>query len=828
MEKVIGENFMSRPGGPRLSVPAVFAVLGLLSLGLSACRPPGETAPAEGQAESLPLPTGLRLDPAGPGFDVGNMPLAVAVAPGDPGRLVLLLSGYREQGLQVADAAAGRVLQTLPQPGAFLGLAFSPDGKTLYASGGNDDAVFRYDWQGGAATLRDRIELEAKARPAAAGRRFPAGLAVSPDGARLYVAENLSDTLAVLDAASGRVLQRLPAGPLPYGVAVAPDGTVWVSAWGGDAVTSFSSDGSGGLKASGAIEVGRHPSALLLGAGGRRLFVASATTNRVAVVDTAARRVVATLQDPPPSGPDEGSTPNALALSADGTRLFVAEGDANAVAVFDLSAGTSGVSGQSGAHGQDRLAGRVPSRWYPAGLALAGETLYVVDGKGRGTRPNPGGSQPGRPLDPLQYTLGQLNGTVTTLKTGWSAAELADLTRRVERANGWDRPRGDRRYPPFKHVIYIIKENRTYDQVFGDQPGGDGDPSLLFFPRDVAPNHRALAERFGLFDRFFVNAEVSSQGHIWSTAAYVTDYGEKTVPTAYAGKREDPAEREHHEAEEPAGGFLWHLAREKGISFRNFGEATEPEKEADGSVRYTTVRSGLQAVTDPDYPGYDLTISDQRRADVWLQRLRTWEESGDMPTLQLLWLPNDHTSGARPGAPTPHAYMSDNDRALGRVIEALSKSRFWKDTVVFCLEDDSQAGPDHVDSHRSVLLVISPYNRPGTVHRFVNTTDVLATIEAILGLRSLSQFDHFGRPLAGLFAAEPDLRPYQALQPSVPWTEVNPPAGPGAMASAELELDEVDSGQDELFNLALWQAVKGDAPFPGVTRATLLDLERGK
>jgi YVTN family beta-propeller protein len=799
----------------------------VLSLGLAACRPapPGETepAPAERAPESLPLPTGLRLDPAGPGFDVGNMPLAVAVAPGTPGRLVLLLSGYREQGLQVVDPAAGRVLQTLPQPGAFLGLAFSPDGQTLYTSGGDDDAVFRYDWKDGAAALRDRIELEHK-EDKARGRRFPAGLAFSPDGTRLYVAENLSATLAVLDTASGKVLQRVPTGPLPYGVAVAPDGTVWVSAWGGDSVTSFAPDGSG-LKASGDLAVGRHPSALLLGAGGRRLFVASATTNRVAVVDTAARRVLATLEDPPPSGPNQGSTPNALALSADGSRLYVAEGDANAVAVFDLSADTSGATG---ARGQNKLAGRVPSRWYPAALASQGETLYVVDGKGRGTRPNPGGSQPGKPLDPLQYTLGQLNGTVTTLKTSWSSAELADLSRRVERANGWDRPRGDHRYPPFKRVIYILKENRTYDQVFGDQPGGDGDPKLLFFPREVAPNHRALAERFGLFDRFFVNAEVSSQGHIWSTAAYVTDYGEKTIPSLYADKRQDPEEQEHREAEEPAGGFLWHLAKEKGISYRSFGEATEPEKGPDGKTRYVPVFASLRPYTDPDYPGFDTQIPDARRADVWLERFREWERTGDMPVLQFLWLPNDHTAGARPGLPTPRAYMADNDHALGRIIEALSKSRFWKDTAVFVLEDDAQAGPDHVDSHRSVLLVVSPYNRPGTVHRFVNTTDVLATIEEILGLRPLSHFDHFGRPLAGLFAAEPDLHPYQALQPSVPWTEVNPPAGPGAMASAELDLDEVDSGQDDLFNLALWQAVKGDAPYPGATGATLLDLERGK
>lgn len=802
-------------------------ILGLaVGCALGGCRAaPVTPEPAE-ESERLPLPTGARLDPAGSAFDVGNMPLAVSLAPetpGSPGRLVLLLSGYREQGLQVADAASGRVLQTLPQPGAFLGLAFSLDGRTLWTSGGDDDSVFRYDWQDGAATLRDRIELEPK-EAGARGRRFPAGLALSPDGARLYVAENLSDSLAVLDAASGRLLQRLPAGSFPYGVAVAPDGTVWVSAWGGDAMAVFAPSAEG-LTAAGAVEVGRHPSALLLGAGGRRLFVTSASTDRIAVVDTAARKVIATLEDPPPSGPAQGSTPNALALSADGTRLFVAEADANAVALFDLSAGTSGVAT---ARGDDRLAGRVPSRWYPAALAREGETLYVVDGKGRGSRPNPQGPQPGGPLDPLQYTLGQLNGTVTTLRTGWSGAELADLTRRVERANGWDRVRekeNGRRAPSFAHVVYILKENRTYDQVLGDQPGGDGDPSLLFFPREVAPNHRALVERFGLFDRFFVNAEVSSQGHIWSTAAYVTDFGEKTIPSGYGDKR---AEIDTHEEEEPAGGFLWQLAQEKGITFRNFGEATQPEKGADGTVRWRPILPSLAPHTDPDYPGWDLEIQDQRRADLWIERLKEWERTGGMPTLQLLWLPNDHTAGGRPGLPTPRAYMADNDLALGRIVEALSNSRFWKDTVVFVLEDDAQAGPDHVDSHRSVLLVISPYTRPGTVHRFVNTTDVLATIEEILGLRSLSHFDHFGRPLAGIFAAEPDLRPYRALQPSVPWTEVNPPAGAGARASAELDLEEVDSGQDALFNAALWQAVKGDVPFPGTTRASLLDLERGR
>jgi len=791
-----------------------------------ACRPgpapPARSRPGEAEVR-LRLPTGVHLDPAGPSFAVGNMPLAVLPAPGLPGRFVLLLSGWREQGVQVVDAAQGagqgKVLQTLPQPGAFLGLAFSPDEETLYASGGDDDAVWRYDWKDGAATFRDRLELAAKEK-GKPGTRFPAGLALSPDGSRLYVAENLAGTLAVLDATDGRVLQRLPVGRFPYAVAVAADGTVWVSAWAEDTVAAFSPDTAGGnpLKASGRVEVGRHPSALLLNPDGTRLYVASASTDRVAVVDTHARRAVATLQDPPPSGPAEGSTPNALALSPDGKSLFVAEADANAVAVFDLAS--------------NRLAGRIPVEWYPAALSMTGSSLAVVNGKGRGTGPNPAGPRPDKPLDKASssYTLGQLNGSVTLLPATWTDTELTSLTRRVERANGWDARRPARRYPPFEHVIYILKENRTYDQVFGDLPQGDGDPSLVFFPREVSPNHHALAERFGLFDRFFVNAEVSNQGHPWSTSGYVTDFLEKTTPSDYSDRR-DEGEEGAGEADEPAGGWLWGIAREKGISFRNYGETMEKAQGPGGETVWKTKREGLAAVSNLKYPGWDLTLSDQLRADLWIADLQAAEKSGTMPALQLLWLPNDHTSGTRAGLPTPRAYMADNDYALARILEALSKSKFWKSTVVFVLEDDAQSGADHVDSHRSVLLVASPYNRPGLIHRFVNTTDVLATIEEILGLRSFSHFDHFGRTLADIFAAEPDLRPYEALPLAVPWTEVNPKpaaANTAAAASASLNLSIPDSGQDDLFNRVLWQAIKGERPYPSERRMPLLELERGR
>jgi hypothetical protein len=324
-----------------------------------------------------------------------------------------------------------------------------------------------------------------------------------------------------------------------------------------------------------------------------------------------------------------------------------------------------------------------------------------------------------------------------------------------------------------------------------------------------------------LFDRFFTNAEVSSQGHIWSTAAYVTDYTEKLVPSMYAFRR---PERDEGDVDEPASGFLWTAALEKGLGFRIYGELG---RAAGG--RYTSTKPALVPYTSATYPAYDLSIPDQRRADAWIAELAEFARTGEMPALQILHLPNDHTAGARPGRGTPRAMMADNDLALGRMVEALSKTPFWRDTVMFVLEDDAQAGPDHVDSHRSVMLVVSAYNGPGARHRFVNTTDVVATVEEILGLRSLSQFDHFGRPLREVFGETPDLSPYTALTPAVRLDEVNPAGTPAARESARLRLDRPDSGQDALFNRILWRAIKGGAmPFPAPARPSTLELLRAR
>lgn len=746
---------------------------------------------------TAPLATGVSLDPVGAAIDLGSMPLAMTLA--SPDKLAVVLSGWREQGVQIVDLKSGHVVQTLNQPSAFFGIVFSRDGKEFFVSGGNEDTIFCYAWRDGVATFERKIMLGEKSdKP---GSRYPAGLAVSQHGNFLYVAENVSDSLAVIDLAASKVVQRFPTDHYPYAVEVAANGKIYVSAWAADTIAEFQAKPDDLLTPLGKFKVGPRPSALLSNRAGTRLYAALAGTDRIAIVDTANRTVMRYLSDAAPAGPAEGSTPNALALSQDESRLFVAEADNNAVAIFDVSE-----KRRENATSRLRLQGRIPTDWYPTAILDSGGQLLVLNGKGHGSHANPDGPTPGEGIKrPLGYDLGQLNGSLRSIPDQISSSALADYSRRVAVANNWQARRARKSYPPFKHVVYIIKENRTYDQVLGDMKEGDGDPALVFFGRDISPNHHALALRFGLFDRFFTNAEVSSQGHIWSTAAYVTDFGEKTIPSAYANKREGV---DGEEIDEPMNGFLWTLARKKGISFRDYGEmAKAPEG-------WPVTQREVVAYLSPTYPPFNLKVPDQVRADAWIDELHKYIQSGKMPQLEIMHLPSDHTAGGRAGYRTPRAFMADNDLALGRIVEALSQSPFWKDTVIFVLEDDSQAGPDHIDSHRSCFFAISAYNPPGTIHRFVNTTDVVAAIEDILGLERLSKFDYFSRSLSEIFVDKPDLSPFTSVVPKVDMNETNPATTAAARASAELDFSAPDRIDDQTFNQLLWSMIKGSQPLP--------------
>ena len=746
------------------------------------------------------LPTGVRLDAVGDSVDLGSMPLNVVPAPGGE-KAVVVLSGWREQGIQVVDLRTRRVTQTLLQDGAFYGAAFSPDGNTLYVSGGNTDMLFVYAWRDGTAMLANKYELARAKTTDGTGTSYPAGIAVAANGKFVYVAENVGDRLAVVNAATGEIVQIFPTDHYPYGVILGGGGHVFVSAWGGTTVSDFRVLDDGKLAYLGRIQVGRHPSALAVS--GLRFYVALAGSDRVAIVNTHSRKVIRYFHDSAPGAPPEGSTPNALAISADRKRLLIAEADNNAVAVFDLATGKN--------------LGRIPTDWYPTAIAEVGPKILILSGKGHGTHANPDGPVPltnWPNVKPLAYTLGQLNGSLRLLPSRMTAAQLSAFNRRVTTANNWGQSHATRGYPPFKHVIYIIKENRTYDQVLGDLKEGDGDSSLVYFPDiTITPNHHALARRFGLFDRFFVNAEVSSQGHIWSTAAYVTDYGEKVIPSGYAGKR---GEVDGEDSDEPERGFLWTLTKHSGITFRDYGEMVK------GNPGWPVTQRDLGSDINPDYAPFDLVTQDQMRADVWIAEFQRFLRDGNMPQLELMWLPMDHLTAARPGKCTPFACMADNDLALGRIVQALSHSPYWKDTVIFVVEDDAQAGPDHVDSHRAPFFAISAYNRPGTVHRFINTTDVVAAIEDILGMGRLSKFDYFSRPLAEVFTSTPDLTPFDAITPKQDLNEKNPQNTAAARRSEGLDLSAPDRVDDQVYNRILWLMLKGDAPQPAIRNSAPL------
>jgi hypothetical protein len=329
-----------------------------------------------------------------------------------------------------------------------------------------------------------------------------------------------------------------------------------------------------------------------------------------------------------------------------------------------------------------------------------------------------------------------------------------------------------------------------------------------------------------------VNSEVSGQGHNWTTAAYATDYVEKTIPSNYSDRgRSYDYEGQNRESvpeddvNEPGTGYLWDLAARAGVSMRNYGEFTIQ----DARKRWVATKPVLARQTDPDFPGWDLATPDQKRVDAWLQEFQRFAAQDSLPALEILRLPNDHTAGGKAGSPTPRAYVADNDLALGRVIEALSRSRFWSHTVVFVLEDDAQDGPDHVDSHRSPMLVISAYNRLGVIHRFANTTDVVATIGAILHLGALSQFDFYGRPLQGIFAATPDTSAYSAIAPRTNMSERNPAEAPAAHASRALDLSREDLANETLFNHILWAVIKGpNRPYPRHARLATLEREQAR
>jgi YVTN family beta-propeller protein len=595
------------------------------------------------------------------------------------------------------------------------------------------------------------------------------------------------------------------------------------------------------------IPVGLHPCGMTLSPKGRFLYVANANSDSVSVINTRAEVVVETIPCRPAARLPFGSGSNALALSPDGSTLYVANGTNNCIAVVRLPAGAA-EGDSAGRPEKSAVAGLIPTGWYPGALRLSpdGRRLAVANVKGHGSL--------ARPLRPRRgHNSHDHLGSVSLIDVP-GPEQLAAYTRKVNENNrlayslaGLDRPRPDARPVPvpgrhgepsvIKHVLYVIKENRTYDQVFGDMKEGDGEPKLCVFGEEVTPNHHKLAREFVLLDNFYCSGVLSADGHSWADSAYVTDYLEK----AFGGfSRSYPDDGRDPLAFAPTG-FLWDNALAYRKTVRNYGEFVSEEDYSppgttwrdyyndhkkgrrDTKIRLKFNNKALEPLSHPTYPYFPLLVPDVYRADLFLEDLAAFEKKGEMPDLITMSLPCDHTQGTKPDFPTPRAMVADNDLALGRIVEAVSRSQFWKDTCILVVEDDPQNGYDHVDGHRTVALAISPYTRgKGVDHTQYNQTGMVKTIELILGLPPMNQMDLSATPMRYCFREAPDPAPYAAVANRVALDEMNPPlkkltgkALYWARKSLALNLREGDRADEDTLNRIIWHATRGyDVPYP--------------
>jgi YVTN family beta-propeller protein len=793
---------------------AIFFSLVFLSCQPQAAKPtfaPRDQVPGRLKDGRILLPNGWILDPAGEHLALGDLPLGLDVTPDE--RYAAVANSGGEQNVFIIDLKTRKIIDTLETSHTWLGVRFFDGGKQLAVSGGHRNAVFLFDFAEGKAVPRDTIKL---GEPFPQQRLGVAGLDVGADGQILFAVGKEDSMLYAYDLTLDSLRYRIKLPAEPYTCRAHPiRPEVFVSLWGGARVAVIDRAEE---KIVAQIAVGEHPNDMVFSPDVQRLFVANANLNSVSVIDIATRRISETIQTALAPEAPPGSTPNGLATSADGKQLFVANADNNYVAVFDVAV-----------PGRSHSLGFIPVGWYPTALRAlrTAATLLVVNGKGHGgSRANPKGPNPNQQnTDALSdYITRMFRGSLSFVPMP-AAAPLGSYSEKVYRNSPFAQrrqkvaeeylppnhpiPRKAGGSSPIKYVFYIIKENRTYDQILGDVPEGNGDCKLTLFPEEVTPNHHALAREFVLLDNLYANAEVSADGHEWSMAAYATDYVEKTWPEVYGKKGGSyPAEGQRRIAE-PKSGYIWDLCQRAKISYRSYGEFVEHAVEGRKDTMTTNVES-LQGRVAPYFPPYDLSIPDTTRFRIWRQEFDEFDKNGNLPRFQVIRLPNDHTAGTRKNMPTPRAMVADNDLALGMMIERISHSRYWKECAIFVVEDDAQNGPDHVDAHRMVGFVISPYVlRHSVDRRMYSTASVLRTMELILGLPPMTQFDASATPMHASFTDVPDFTPYTCRPANIDLKEMNPDNAYGQLRSEEMNLSVEDAIPDVEFNEIIWKSIRG-------------------
>ena len=785
----------------------------------------GTNVPATPNAASTELPSGWKITPAGRVVALaGDMPLRVLPLPGS--RALVLTGGYHDHSLSLIDIAAGKVLQTLELGKVWAGLGMDSSESNIFVSGGGPllerpgrnfqgvplEPVVRESMSLPVlrVTLRNNRFTPQPGLPIpglAEKDRFIAGVAVGRDGA-LFVVNSQKNTVYKLFPNNGSVVASVKVGYRPFAIAISPDSlTVAVSNWGDKSVSLLA---AATLKEFSRVPVGAQPSDLVYSSDGR-LFVANAGSNSVSVI--AGEKVIETIKTSLHPQDPVGSTPDALAVGSNGKVLFVANADNNDVAMIDIAR-----------RAESRVLGFIPTGWYPSAIGVTsdGRQILVATGKGMGSRPSVPvlGRFPNKapdPSTPYDYVGNILSGHLEIIPVP-GEAELKEYTKQVfanvprpqQGISPLEEAQAREAFSHIKHVLYIIRENRTYDQVFGDLGRGNGDPNLVLFGKNITPNAHKLANQTVILDNLYVNGEVSEDGHQWSNAAYVTNFTEKAWPSSYS-QRGKPKADERLTAS-PAG-YLWDSCRRRGISYMSYGEFAHFVSNPGSAPEYTSV-SGLEGHFSKAWLE-DSHDRDTDKAKVFIDDLHEAEKTGHWWQFMVMSLPEDHTRGLAPGAFTPRATVGSNDLALGRMVEAVTHSRFWPETAIFVIEDDAQNGPDHVDVHRTVGLVISPYTRQGFVDSTHYTTaSMVRTMELILGLPIMTQYDRAATPMYRCFQSRPKLWAYDALMPRTDLMARNPETGPGAVASARLDFSDIDRADPDALNKILWDALRPGEPMP--------------
>jgi hypothetical protein len=737
------------------------------------------------------LPNGWWLSPAGEQIRLGDFPMNAALSE-DEKYLAISHSGESKAEIWLMDLKVKKNLQKIELPDTWYGIKFA--GRKLYISGGYQNCVFTFNLKKERLVMADTIYF-AEPRPKYNGSLQ--GLDVQKN--LIAVVFRNDSTFRVMDLKSKKQ-EVVKLDGMPYTCVFLKDGSVMVSIWGSKKVEIFKQ-----MKLQNEIQTGDHPNEITLSSDGKFAYIACSNDNTVSIIDIGKKKAIASISTAIHPDAPEGSTTNSIALIPDQKKILAANADNNSLTVIDIKEMDKPLP-----------VGFIPVGWYPTKvMVLKNKTVLVLNGKGSRSFANPDG----------RYIASLMEGSLSIFPMP-DEKKLKDYSKQVFLNTPYKHEQllkvpfsdesaiphkvGDP--SPIKHIFYIIKENRTYDQVLGDMKEGNGDSSLCIFGEKVTPNHHKLAREFALFDNFYVNSEVSADGHNWSIAGYATDYIEKTWPTQYGGRGGEYDFEGGQAAGAPTSGYLWTLAAKHNVSFRSYGEfITANEIVGKPGVPR---EKGLEGHFAPYYRGWDLNYSDVNRFKEWNKEFSEFEKEGTLPQLCIMHLPNDHTAGSKKGALSPRAYVAQNDYGLGLIVDRISKSKFWMETAIFVLEDDAQNGPDHVDAHRSACLVISPFIKKHNInHTLYTTASMLRTMELILGLPPMSQYDAAATPMFNAFTTLADTTRYTAEEPRWDLTERNKSGSFGEALMDKFNLKKEDDVPDREFNEIIWRVVT-DKPMP--------------